>query len=527
MLERAAENWLINTNERNYQAAFWQLLLNKGETILYVSPHGHFEQGKDIVTINTSGGYCAYQLITGNVDLAKWRKYKPEVDELIQLPINHPSVDSKRGHKSFIVTNGEITDDVRMMITTINKDNIDKGRKYSYLDVVNGKSILADIISAQQIILPGDLKDINKILTFYLLSGRDFLDKKNFSGLLSELFYSKKDKPSDYKNSISASLVVVSYMLFPFQKENNYYALFEAWMIVALSIIRYAHKHKLNKDMWEGSYSIARFEALKCLEELKMDVLSREDFLEGNLVGDGDMIYRARTTIVLGAICAHEIYCKSNNNGYALNVDIMSRVKDNIGILWFWGESAFPFYLNIIQYLELINEPDLSQALMNNVLLGVLNKNSSNSKEAFAAPYYESIDILSSIYGVQEETLDFSSFSGSSYIMDSLIEMFARRGHKQLIGENWRAISHLYFKKFSPKYIEDVFLWRIEDGDNITEIPNETQSWRELVKKANDVKGSHEILIKFNDLMRFFAMVYPHRANSDIIKCFDTIKGAE
>lgn len=50
------------------------------------------EQGKDIITIDKSGNYCAYQLKTGNIDLPKWREIRPEIEELIQLPIIHPSI---------------------------------------------------------------------------------------------------------------------------------------------------------------------------------------------------------------------------------------------------------------------------------------------------------------------------------------------------------------------------------------------------------------------------------------------------
>ncbi len=43
MIERAIENWLIKTNERNYQAAFCQVLMHQGYRVLHSSVHGPME----------------------------------------------------------------------------------------------------------------------------------------------------------------------------------------------------------------------------------------------------------------------------------------------------------------------------------------------------------------------------------------------------------------------------------------------------------------------------------------------------
>ncbi|HEC91516.1 MAG TPA: hypothetical protein ENI51_00740 [Candidatus Atribacteria bacterium] len=180
MIERAIENWLINTNERNYQTAFCQVLLHKGHKIIYVSSHRSMEQGKDIVTIDENGDYCAYQLKTGNIDLNKWRNILGEVKELIELPITHPSVDKTKIHKSFLVANGEITDEVRIQIDQMNEDNQRKGRMYSYLDIINGQTLLKEFIDAQGEFIPKDLENFRLFLELFLTDGVDFLPKDNF-----------------------------------------------------------------------------------------------------------------------------------------------------------------------------------------------------------------------------------------------------------------------------------------------------------------------------------------------------------
>jgi hypothetical protein len=45
VIERVIENWLTSANERSYQIPFCQLLAAEGETVIYISSHGPFEQG--------------------------------------------------------------------------------------------------------------------------------------------------------------------------------------------------------------------------------------------------------------------------------------------------------------------------------------------------------------------------------------------------------------------------------------------------------------------------------------------------
>jgi hypothetical protein len=43
VIERAIENWLTRTNERNYQAALCQVLMHQGHRVLHSSVHGPME----------------------------------------------------------------------------------------------------------------------------------------------------------------------------------------------------------------------------------------------------------------------------------------------------------------------------------------------------------------------------------------------------------------------------------------------------------------------------------------------------
>jgi hypothetical protein len=82
VIERVIENWLNSSNERSYQIPFCQLLTAEEETVVYVSPHGPFEQGKDVVTIDDGGKVRAYQLKCGETSAGAAPRREAPLDSI-------------------------------------------------------------------------------------------------------------------------------------------------------------------------------------------------------------------------------------------------------------------------------------------------------------------------------------------------------------------------------------------------------------------------------------------------------------
>lgn len=475
MIERAIENWLINTNERNYQIAFCQVLLLKGHKVIYISSHRPMEQGKDIITIDSADNYCAYQLKTGKIDLNEWRRIWGEVRELMELPIIHPSVNKTNVHRSFLVTNGEITDEVRIQIDNINGDNQRKGRQYSYLDIINGQTLLQEFVNASGQFIPKELKNFNLFLKLFLANGTDFLPKdKYFDFLNNAIFHDIPKLKSDSINAISSSVVITAYMLNPYQIQKNWYALFEAWTSLAATILRYAHRANLEKENYINSVNLVISEIVRNLSLLKEETLERKDFLEGHGLGDGGLIYRARATIVLGVLTTLEIYLHLKDKNYVQDDKLLKLVKDNVPILLFWGESAFPYFFSIIKYLELNGEGHTAQSLLENLFQSVVNKNSHRGQIGLPNPYYSVTDVLDAVLGTDTEKIDFSQFAGSSYTLETMVLMLARRNAREVLERNWRKVSHIHFNEFKPDNVEDTFVWRTKEGSNDSAFPEAT-----------------------------------------------------
>ena len=113
MLERIIENWLDKAIERSFQQPFCYMLSAEGHTIIHSTRHSATELGKDIITIDPDGIPCAFQLKTGNITLAKWQnEVSRQIDSLVVGKIVHSSVETLQHHKSYLVTNGNITEEV-------------------------------------------------------------------------------------------------------------------------------------------------------------------------------------------------------------------------------------------------------------------------------------------------------------------------------------------------------------------------------------------------------------------------------
>lgn len=525
MIAKAIENWLTNTNERNYLTPYCEVLLQKGHRIINISKHAVLEQGKDLITINANGEFCAYQLKTGDINIVEWRKIYGEIIELIEIPISHPSFNKKSNYKSFLVTNGEITDAVRTQINQINESNLIKNRNCSYLDIINGKTLLKEFIDSQNF-FPKEVEDFDSFLNIYLSEGEDFLEKDKFFNFFTEIIFKKDLSKTEATIAINSSIIINSYLLKQYQIKNNYFSLFEAWILLASCIITFAKAKKLQYKKYISSFLLAFEESLNNLSNLKNETLERKDFLEGDIIFDGGFIYDARVTLLLGSLSAFELYSlkKIKNEDDA----IITLIKNNIDRLAYWGESAFPLFFYIIKYLEIKNEIELADRTLNRVFSQTLALNTYKGDIGLIPnPYYNINDILinyvNKLLKFEKESIDFNQFAGGSYVLESIVTLLSKRNKKELLTKFWRQISHFNLYEFEFDRIDNYFTYRSKKGSLAFKYFNETQSWNELVGFTNNYEDVPSILKENTELLLFFIIVCPHRVNSKAIKLLDSI----
>ncbi|WJI09503.1 hypothetical protein FGU46_05050 [Methanobacterium sp. CWC-01] len=567
MIEKAIENWLTKTNETNYRAAFFQVLLNEYE--LVKNTHGPLEDGKDIIAIDSDGNYHAFQLKSGNMNLTDWRNIKSQIDELVEIPINHPSFKPGQTHQSHLVMNGVVNSYAISKINGHNSSYVSRG--YNELKIIDIHELLKMFKKAQGKFIPQEFDDFSLFLGLLNSDGRDLLPKDQFIDFLDQIIFSRDMvRESDKINAVSSSLIIVSYLLDPFQNKENYFALFEAWTCLAASIMRFAHKSGL-KDKWEESVELIMLEIKRNLSLLQDEVLEKKDFFEGSMIGENRASYNSRILLVLGTLSTLEIHLSLVKEDYKVNEELFELIKENQDNYFFWGESAFPFLFSIIKYLEKEDENEIAYSLLENMFLSIVNRNQPNKDFGFPNPYYNLRDVLEGILRLEFELksyhyilteimaidvskefaevlpqirmvgknkpgqfekvlneilvksnlkkIDFKEFNGSSFILETLILMLVRRNKKKTLMENWHDISYIRFETFEFDNNEDIFTWRCRDGKVHDELPKTPEKWNNLVsesKKLDPILSSYD-----PSLLLFFALVYPHRANKSIINYLD------
>ena len=138
MLEKIIENWLDKATERSFQQPFCYMLSAEGHTIIHSTRHSATELGKDIITIDGDGTLCAFQLKTGNISLAKWQnEVSRQIDSLVVGKIVHPSIETLEHHKSYLVTNGNIAEEVSFDIKGRNETWTNQNQSYLRLRTID------------------------------------------------------------------------------------------------------------------------------------------------------------------------------------------------------------------------------------------------------------------------------------------------------------------------------------------------------------------------------------------------------
>lgn len=84
--------------------------------------------------------------------------------------------------------------------------------------------------------------------------------------------------------------------------------------------MRYAKKSYIEKEGYLESFNLVFSEIIKNLLYLSEEFLTKENYFEGDWIGDGGLVYKARLTIIFGVLTALEIFLlKKGEKGNILN----------------------------------------------------------------------------------------------------------------------------------------------------------------------------------------------------------------
>jgi hypothetical protein len=523
LIERIVENWLTSASERSLQIPFCQLLSAQGEKLLYIASHGQFEKGKDVVTELSSGQIRAYQMKGGDIKLAQWREIDKQINNLVELPVQLPSVKSKEWHEPFLVTNGRVEDAV---LDYINTANIGwSRRKFPFpLGTIEKSNLVRQFTELHGTFLPKETRDFQALLSLILRDGRSPLDKPAFAAFIEGTLGLEADSlpnKRDGARAITSCLLLTSYILGTSVAVSNHWAQFEAWTMVSSYILCLASRYSLAKEYWRESYDLALLSARRALGDLVKECQGRTEYLEGHPLGDG-YFYGARQTLLTGLVSAWALNQRRAGEHPSFPIEFYKR---SIRQSFYWGESASPYLALTALDLEMNCHPSNSESLMFQILqIASL----ANERDKRGIP-----DIFTSV----EDALTFQhrlkpfqpqSYAGFSYVIEPATEYLARRWRRQGLARRWRGLTRISLLTSVPNQGWEWFRWRAVDLSLASRQYPEPQSWQALCTQAEarDASGLPSLLQQEPEFLSYFVLVYPHRLNVHTMRGLELAFGA-
>ena len=523
MIERVAENWLTSVNERQYQIPFCQLLAAEGETVVYISPHGQREQGKDVITIGRDRVPCAYQLKAGRVTLKDWREFHGEINELVTYPIDHPSIRTKKQHRPYFVTNGTAADPVLSAIVSANRFWVKNGAKP--VQLIARDELVSRFVKAHGSYLPRDPTEFSVFLDLVVKGGKDPFAKANFARFLESILpLNARPRPKfrDIERALSSVVLLTTYVTQGCVRENNNWALFEAWVMVASYILAIAEHHAVPAAHWTTPFELSELGAVRALEALADECEKNTTlFTQGNPLTDG-AVYGPRITILCGLLAALNL--RRRIRGEPIHPYVQDFLNGHLRKVNLWGESAVPYLWLAALESEQRGQHTVAEGLLFQVLTAIVEVNGRKGR-ALPSPYWGPEDALGLASGF--DLTNRETFDGHSYTAEPLIDFLARRLSRRSLASIWEKITKVQFTEFFVKESWEWFRWRAEHGSLKTTMPRIPESWDRLLAHATvPPQGLSPLVVSRPHFALLFALVFPHRFSCDLVKLVERSLGA-
>jgi hypothetical protein len=522
VIERVIENWLTSSNERSYQIPFCQLLAAEGETVVYYSVHGPFEQGKDVITVGQDGQLRGYQLKCGDFALAEWRKYKGEINDLVELPIKHPAVQPSQRHIPFLVTNGEINDPA---INAINAANDAwRERRYPALRTISKGQLLKRFSSAHGTYLPNELSDFNRFMELVLREGGQPLDKEKVCLFLESIlpFASTRGlKATEIKRALSSAVLLMGYILQSAYAAENHWAVFEGWTLAASHVLAIATKFDAPEKVWSLSFDLCEDGAIDALSKLWSECKDREYLVEGNPWTDGHF-YHARVTLLVGLVSAWALHRRISGVDISRSEPVRQFMERWTPKMKIWGESATPYFLLGALESESLGDQIAAENSVVRVLATILNINGRrDGSRGLPSPYYSPEEALRLTYHLDTDCRE--DFVGSTYSAYPLVDFLVRRWRRGALRSLWYEITGESLKAFYPDERWEWFRWRAKTGSLNSRFVGSPQSWSTLLTEIESIDTSvlPQLLRDKPAFAALFSLVYPHRLTRELLKLIE------
>jgi hypothetical protein len=499
------------------------MLAAEGETVVYISPHGQREQGKDVISIGRDKVPCCYQLKGGRVALSDWRKYHGEVNELVTYPIEHPSISSRKMHRPYFVTNGTVADPVLSAIASANRGWTRLGAKKLHL--IARDELVSRFVKAHGSYLPRDPKNFRMLLDLIARDGYEPFAKSDYARFVESILpvnVSRRPSSKEIGRIVSSAILLTTYAVQPCERENNHWAVFEAWVMAASYILAIAQKYRVAERWWGASFDLAELASVRALESLAEECEKNHRFFtQGNALSDAPF-YGPRITVLCGLLASLNLYRRLRKE--SPNSWVHGYLTEYLRKINLWGEAAVPHVWAGALEVEQYGHHTMSEGLLFQVLKVIVEINARRRGPALPNPYWG--PEASVRHTLNLDVTNPETFNGVSYTAEPLIDFFVRRLARPSLASLWEKITKIQFAEFSVTEQWEYFRWRAHHGSLRTSMPKSPESWNRMLEhvKSSPI-GTPSLLNSRPQFAILFALVFPHRFTCDLTKVVEGALG--
>jgi len=500
--------------------------------------------GKDVIAIAPDGTPCAYQLKGSpdrQISLSQWDRDNlgAQISKLANQAISHPSVPD-RPHRSFLVTNREVSEEVCRAIDDLRRSWRQNGMPDREFQTITRGQLLTWAQELGRDLWPSELGDAKGLLELFLLPGTGLLPDAQFARLLEQTLALNDDSLSqpDSCRRLASAALLTSIATTPFVEKQNHVAEVHAWGLYLGYLCATVEKRALSASDYAAELELAVDAIAACLEALAAEVVTRSaqghmELTEGDSAIDfAHLFYRARVTMLVGYLSALALSCMEHLGevqvagvpctGFASW--LADFIRRNWRFVWLWGEGATPHLLAAYWFLHAFGRPGEARDVLASTIRGVLQ--ASHGERSMGLP---------SVYDTPEEAMEQrlglpsggppASLRRQSHVLEGLLHLFVRLNYKQAAKVRWPEFTRFTLRSYRPSEPWRFFLWRdSETGECSDVLPPRQQKWEALRTAALDSDGTciPPVLRARPELVLLLAQVYPHRLGSPVMRWLDT-----
>lgn len=531
MTARAIEDWLTKASERSYQAAFCHLLNAMGYSVIHSTTHGPTEEGKDVIARNSQGTVYAIQLKRGNINVSDWRSIKPEMEELTELPVNHPSVKPGTRHVPLLVTTGYIHENVASRIAGMNRQLA--ARRFKKLITWTGSELLMSFIEHSGGFLPQPLPDFHRLLGFMIAKGDGPLDKPGFDLLIRSVLPVGRDPRNTNRNTviraITASAIIGEYALGAYDRMLNSYAKIEAYVMLFCYIRATAIAHRIPEKDWKPSVELLESTVDGCVGKLMEELRQPHYFGQGDPLTE-PVVAPYRNTVLGGVLSAHGIWYKLGgpSEWYADSrdkvVDTVASLSKNSAIP---SEAFIPPRFLSSTYLRHNGHVRLGQNMFNELLhIAILRKHKGPGVMPLWGVYVPLEEAILRELGKHQQSVSPEPWEIETSTGHSLLVVAASRLMRRELQSLWHAITNLHFAEFVPDRGYENLLWNNKRGKMVQTVARQPQSWEQLLQEVRTSEKLPHHFKGYEHWIPYYLTVYPQRFSPSIVLALERLMNA-